>query len=269
MKIIILLIVVSLSFAGGWTQKQKSGFFKLETRYLKASKSYNSLGKKVAIQTIKQYYTSLYGEYGITDQFTLIGKIPFNSLTTNHQITEHGTRFREGSKNSTLSDIAVGFRYGLDQDGSFVYSVFGEAELPTGDNENLNGLLTGDGETNYKVGLEVGASFGVNGYLTSSLGYNLRNSGFMNELMFNFEYGYNVTSSLLVAGKIRGLYPSSDLKENTVNQVFQQSEFTALIIEANYSLNKNMGISAAYETATGVKNNFAAPIMSLGVFYTL
>lgn len=269
MKLLLYVLFISFTFAGGWTKKKGSGFFQLGTRYLNANQSYNAFGDKVDIATIKNYYTSFYGEFGITDNITLIGKLPFSSLIMNNRETENGIQFGTGAKNSSLGDISLGFRYGLDQEGWLVFALASETEFATGDDVNSSGLITGDGELNTKLSLEVGASFGKNGYFVGSVGQNFRSEGFSNEFMLNLEYGIKLSESFLTSVKLRNVTPMDDLTGGGFNQAFQQSEYTAYALETSYFIKEDLGVSVAFESAFNVKNNFVAPVLSVGIFLTL
>ena len=269
MKIILFILLISLSFAGGWTKKKGGGFFQIGTRYLKANQSYNAAGEKVDIATIRNYFTSVYGEFGLTDNITLIGKIPFSSLIMNNRETENGIQYGTGAKNSSIGDLSLGFRYGLQQEGWLVFALSSEVEFATGDDTNKSGLITGDGELNVKFGIELGASFGANGYFVGSIGQNFRFEGFSNEFMLNLEYGVKISENLLTSVKLRNVTPSKDLTSGGFNQAFQQSEYTSYAFEASYFIKKDLGVSVAFESAFNVKNNFAAPVLSIGMFLTI
>ena len=83
------------------------------------------------------FFNSL--KYGLTDNITLIGKIPFSSLIMNNSETENGIQFGTGAKNSSIGDLSFGFRYGLKQDGWLVFALASETEFATGDYTNKSG----------------------------------------------------------------------------------------------------------------------------------
>ena len=268
MKISLHIILVSILLAGGWNQKKGHGFFKYELRYLSAKKFYTSTGETIPITTVTSFSNALYGEYGLSDDITLIATIPFQSILLNRTKSSLGTSITDGGKNTGLGDISVGIRYGLSQKGQTVYAAFTQIDLPTGDGSHALGLYTGDDETNVRVGLELGHSSG-DMYLTASGGYNFRSKDFFNEALFTLELGHWFGKSILSAVKLRGVYPSGTLGTGGFNQAFQQSEYTAYTLEANYFVTKEIGVSLAYDSAFAVKNNFATPVYSFGVFYKL
>ena len=52
--------------------------------------------------------------------------------------------------------------------------------------------------------------------------------------------------------------------------IFQNNaQYFAYNIELVYKINKNIGISAYYESGGGGKNIISAPVLNAGVFYTL
>ena len=87
--IIILVLLPSVKsniLAGAWTQKVGGYYFKIETSYLKATKEFNHNGDELNILEERFIYKDAsfrdisiraYGEYGLFENLTLVGKIPF------------------------------------------------------------------------------------------------------------------------------------------------------------------------------------------------
>lgn len=275
LKIISLLLMSQLVFAGGWSKKKGKAFFKFESRFLSANQLYQSNGElSPKFGTTRIYTNSLYAEYGISDSFTAILYAPFfQAMTRNNiQYNDSAKTTIKGAENSGIGDVAIGFRYGFKQEGSTVFALRVVADLPTGDGKSETVLYTGDEEFNIGFALELGQSLN-NGkaYLTADIGYNFRGedrfkTDISDEFTFAFEYGIWLTEDLLAAIKSKGVFPSE--VKNGISE-FGQSQYLAYTFEAFYKLENNFGLTGSFTGAKNVRNYFKSPVYSLGLVYEL
>jgi hypothetical protein len=263
---LILFCFTNLLVAGGWNQKKYQLYTRYSFRYLSSDRYYDATGNKIKQATISDFSNSLYLEYGLFDELTLVGYIPFfRGTVSNNQVDEDGIVLVNGAKHFGFGDLDFGIRYGLIQDGSTVLATTFKLGFPTGANNHAL-LLLGDGEADYSFGLELGHSFYPTAmYGTAALSYKKRSNGFSNEIFANLELGYNINSDLLFAIKVNSNFllsainPSSDWKN-----IFSQSEYKAYSLELSQKVYENLVLFISLDSAFKAKNALAAPVYSIG-----
>jgi hypothetical protein len=266
---IIVLIFVSISFAGAWPEKKGGGFYKLSFRYLKGDKIYNSSGDKVAIHDFTDLTFGFYGTYGLKDNITLLlNVIPFKSeklsnfstAETNYDVDESG-----------FGDTGLGIKYCLAKVNQTVVSTSLKFGFPTGKTDGV--LWTGHKDFSQTLAIEAGHSFYPTPfYITGLAAYTNRNEGFSDEFRFLIEGGYNFAKGFTVIGRIHCLASVKNGNEDVSGGfgIFQNNvQYYAYNIELVYKLTDNFGMSAYYESGGGGRNIISAPVLNAGVFYTL
>lgn len=280
-KIIIclssLLAFVSLAHeahAGAWTQKRGRGFYKLEGRFIYAQRFFEPDGKIIDIPTLSDYTMSFYGEHGASNRLTLIAYVPFyKRITLNRQIGEpSGFVYFAGDSVAGFADSDVGLRFGLKQNGPTVLSARVLFGLPLGKSEQTNGLLTGDGEFNQSLALELGHSFyPLPLYFSGEAGYNNRTQGFSDEFRYAAELGYTFWNNVTLSMKFNGVASLKNGEDNIrggMGGLYANNvSYLALGPSLFYQLNKNFGVTAGVDGATFGRNVLASPSFALGIYF--
>lgn len=273
--VLFLAFAANLSsvYADGWTQRKGHGYYKLSFRYVSATSFYEPNGTQIDIPTLRDYTVSFYGEYGLTDRLSLFGYVPFfERITLNEQVgRESGFVFFEGDDITNVADPDIGVRYGLIQGGSTVLSASLRFGVPLGQDEQPNGLLTGDGELNQWAALEVGHSFWpIPAYAIATAGFNNRVNGFSDEFIYSLEGGYTFGSAVTVIGRLRGvesLKNGDDRIRGGSNGLYANNQrYLAIGAEMIYTSPQSYGISFTLDGAAFGENVLAAPAFTLGVF---
>jgi len=280
MKKHLLMIVITLLlsftfnniYAGAWTQKKNSGFYKLGLRYISANNVYDKDGNKIEVPKLTNLFIALYGEYGINDQFTLIANLSLlESIKVEDQI-DNGSIVSKGGSNSGIADSEIGFRYKFWQGEGSVFStelIFG---LPIGNTDNKLGLYMGDDEFNQNVNVLFGQSFyPLPLYLSTQVGFNNRTGGFSDEIRYAAEIGFSFIPSVLLAFKINGTQTLENGSETVLGGGYgfhsNDQKYLAFGPELIYSFTKSIGISLGFESATNASNVPSALAYSFGVYF--
>ncbi|MGH7457398.1 MAG: hypothetical protein ACRENG_38975, partial [bacterium] len=203
-----LMLASESVYAGAWTQKRGKGYYELKFQMIRANRFYEPDGRIIDIPTLAEYTTGIYGEYGLNDWLTITGDFPFyKRITLNRQIgTRTGFVFFPGDLVSGISDAEVGVRLGLLRGGPTVISAGLKLGLPIGDNTQENGLLTGDGEFNQMLSLQLGHSFYPKPlYFTGEAGVNNRTNGYSDEFRYEAEIGYTIGNNFTLTFKVNGV----------------------------------------------------------------
>lgn len=269
-----LAVIVSFhlqvdTFAGAWTQKKGSGYYKVDFRYLSGNKVYNSDGIKIPIPTFNDMTVGAFGSYGITNEFTLfLGIAAFKSVSLDTTTTAAGFE----TDVSGLGDISFGGKYLIGRIGKTVLSakiIFG---LPTGKSEPDGGLWTGSGDYNQAIGIEAGTSFyPAPVYLTGGISFNNRTAGFSDEFKYRIEAGYkffkNLTLILRFHGQVSLKNGNSNVKGG-FGTYSNNQQFIAYNAELVYKVAKHWGVKGYYESGTNGRNIISAPVFNVGIFIT-
>ncbi len=272
-KRVLLILIVAVvtchtipAHAGGWTQPQGMGYFKLSQQIISAESLFFSDGSKGEIPTVSGYTTSLYGEFGLLDRVTLVGYMPFY---TNFSVDAEGFDSTTG-----VGDWDVGIRIGLLTGGPTVVSLQALAGLPLGDSGQGVVLWTGDGEFNQHFSLQVGHSlYPVPGYLKAEIGYNNRESSddpsneFADQLRYSLEAGYTIADRVGITLSIRGIeaLDRADDEFHPRNDV----EYMSFGPQVDFYVTPDVGITASMSRYTRAHNMLDAPSWEFGVFMKL
>lgn len=268
-----LMLVTESGLAGAWTQKRGRGYYELKLQFISANRFYEPDGRIINIPTLAEYTTVFYGEYGLNDWLTVVGDFPFyKRITLNRQIgARSGFVFFPGDLVSGISDAEAGVRLGLLRDGPTVISAGLMFGLPLGNDMQVNGLLTGDGEFNQILSLQLGHSFYPSpGYFTGEAGVNNRTNGFSDEFRYEAEVGYSFGGRLTVNFKINGVESfrngDDEVKGGRGGLFANNQEYLAYGPGVFYNFYKNVGVNTRAAFASRGQNVLVRPQFFFGVF---
>ena len=271
--VLVLTLAISLPAlaGGGWTKKKGEGYFKLGQSSLRATKFFEADGSTVDIVTTGVYFTSLYGEYGLSDRWTTTFYVPFFSRVTVNKVEFTSGRVIEGDDVNTIGDSDIGLKYGIIRNKPFVLAGSLTLGLPLGTTSGgrTEALQTGDGEFNQLFQLEAGYGFQkAPVFLSGGVGFNNRTKGFSEEFRYNAEVGLKVKKKLLLIGRVAGVesFKNGD-PVSTANGLFSNNlEYVAVGSEVAYELNDNLGFAAGFSSAVSGSLILAANTYSGGIY---
>ena len=278
--IIILLSTPAISFAGGgWPQPKKKGYFKLNQFWLISDQHYTSSGGIDPNATRGTYFTSLYGEYGLSDRFTAILYLPFFArVTLSEQVSgTTGDVISEGDAHNSIGDIDIAMKYALVYNKPIVVGLTLLLGLPTGDAEGGRdgSLQTGDGEFNQLIRLDVSSSFKIGNqypYASAYVGFNNRTGGYSDEFHYGIETGISLNKFIPIV-RLYGVRSFQNGEPNFNSDgasLFSNNrEYLVLSPELSYKISDKVGITASAGFALSGKLIFANPAYNIGVFLQL
>jgi protein XagA len=268
---IALFATPSVSKAQAWTKAQNSGFYKVDFSRISAADVFNTKSEVIPYRAITNNITSFYGEYGVTNKFTILGYVPFlinNQLGATKNAT--GGTVLPAVSATNFGDVDLGFRYQLYNKNGISLSANVLLGLPTGNPTQANGLITGDGEFNQLVKLAVGTGK-TRWWTQGALGYNNRTRGYSDEFRYDFEFGYKFFNDrFLTIIKLNGIesLDNGTAKENPAGLFSNNVEYAGVGPEFLYYVNdkKKMGVSLRVAGSLKGRNILAAPSIAVGVF---
>lgn len=273
------IFLMTANFATAqWVKEKGKGYYKLSAWYLEADEHYTNTGAKDPNTTRGQFNINLYGEYGISDAFDVVGYIPFFSRTYQNDILSGttGNIITEGEALNSIGDVELGLRYGIIQKENWALSASLTLGIPTGNNSGGSdgSFQTGDGEFNQYLKTSIGVPFKLgnsNLYASSFLGFNNRTRGFSDEWRAGLEVGLNaITNKLWLISKLNSIQSLNNgtlNAQNSQGSIFANNiEFLSLGVEANYYITNSLGVSLNYTGALSGRIIYAAPSYSAGIF---
>ncbi len=273
--IIGLLLSVNAMAQSGWTRSKGSFFGKLDFSHLSANTFYTPQGVALETSTFRQSSLNWFGEYGISDRWTLITSMPLlrsNSFETTESVYGMG-------------DLKLEFKYRLFSDSNWPVAVSIAPEIPIGrrnafasskDNpqDRIN-LPTGDGEFNIWGTIAASKSIGK-AYFSAYGAYNFRTQyeglSFRDLYQFGVEFGVNPIHNLWLNTKLRAQFSTGESQYPELGFVRGDgTTYTLYSIEAFYKFSKNIGMAATFLSGSDFispyRNIYIAPFFSLGIIY--
>ena len=111
LSILCFFLITSQLFAGAWAQKEGGYYLRIYSTYLFATEEFNYMGSNQDLYEEQFGYKDsyfkdigliIYSEYGLTEDLTFIGELPFKSLTMKRTVVS----FYGGDEIATTSGFA-------------------------------------------------------------------------------------------------------------------------------------------------------------------
>lgn len=296
LRLLVLTGVLAAVTAGdagaqAWAKKRGEYFFKVTGQHLYSTEEFDSNGDIQEINaqddlnsdsSFREVAFTAYIEYGLTNQFTLVAKVPFKVLTT-REVEQLASGFRPAETTRTnggLGDLDLYLRLPLVQ-RRFAMSVQPGLKIPLGyeQNPDNNGPALGSGEVDGEVNLIAGFSlYPLPAYLSAAAGYRMRGGDLHDEYLFGAEGGATF-GRLFVKLRFEGIKNETsppDLSgENAAasntdgggginSMLFGDQDVYKILPTVSYSFGGTFEVTAeAYHTVAG-KNAIAGTTYAVG-----
>ncbi|MBI1184016.1 hypothetical protein GC194_07085 [bacterium] len=277
---IIILLLQLFTFGnalagGGWTQGKGHGFFMLSQRYIGGSFYANNMGMIVHLPKDKAgvLNSNLYAEYGLGKRLDVLLNSSF--LTAAYYIDKAPHNYLPAGQNTT-SHYSFG-----DTDAALKYRFLGKSlhasvtlllGLPTGKfKPGIDGnsaAITGDGEFNQLVKVDVSGSFGKKMYASGFLGFNNRSQHRSDEIHLGGEIGHNGDKvvAILKMYLLKSLH-NGNAGEAMVPGIYSNNlEYFALSPCLLYKIDDKKGIVVNLGFAPFLRNIIASPSYTVGFY---
>lgn len=279
--------------AGAWTQSQGGYYLKIETSYLYTTTEFNHEGKKLDILEEKFIYSDasfrdfslrIYSEYGLLDELTVIGKLPFKAYTTEYFLNDVYTQGKVSRSTLGLGDFNIALKYGILRNPTAL-SVRGGIKLPLGYEEFPKNDAPRLGTTQIDIEgmLLIGQSFyPLPVYISGGFGYRQRGGDLHDEIIYEFEVGYtwNELFFKIYFNGIKNTTTPKDLYGEELQLplpggggvipdiLYGDQDIHQISFSLNYNFQPGMAIEASIFDVMSGKNTIAGQTFSLGfIFY--
>ncbi|MCR9015549.1 hypothetical protein [Aquiflexum gelatinilyticum] len=273
----LFFVVQEVDGQSGWTKSKGEGFFQTSFSTFNSKDYFTLEGEKLLTNRFHQQSIVFYGEYGVTDKFTVIANLPlqnFNGFETTETV-------------SGLGDLRLEFKHSLLK--KFLPLAISVApEIPTGrannfansivnDFERIN-LPSGDGEFNVWTTLATSFALGdfpFYGSLFGSYNYRTQYDGisFSDQMAVGVEFGYKFFDKVWVNARLNGLTSVDEITEVTDFVRGDGTEYTSYSIGASVPVYKEFHLNLNYRNFNDLlfqrKNIYSGGVFTLGIYYNL
>jgi hypothetical protein len=270
-SIFIVLCFAESLFAGAWTQRKDHYYFRLSGFSFNSRAIFDKNGNRADL-TDNGRFTDVgahaYLEYGLSDQVTFVGSIPYKRL-----------RFRNESSTMPLNrksigwgDVYLGLRYLLSDKGP-ITSLQAAFKLSTGYQTDTTALAfappLGDGQNDFELRALIGQSILRHAaYYNLDFGYRARSKTPVDEIPFALEAGIGLGKAGLLIGQIYGVRALSGTEAVTIKTQSQTSlnpieDFVKAHAQVILHVGKGMDVAFIYENVIAGRNTAAG--RSVGV----
>jgi hypothetical protein len=270
-----ILATSSVNAKSPWTQDKGGGFVQLSwygigpyERLFQSSGDDFRLNREITDSTVQAY-----GEFGLTDRWTLVTSVPFKLLDAGDLVTDptlQPTTIQSGSV-SNIGNLVIGGRRSFIDKG-YVLSAQFDLELPTGSFDEQTGLSSGYDA--YTLTPAVGAGKGwKRAYVYGYLGFGLRSDDFSSDVRGGVEGGYRFFGRLWLIGllDIVSSFENGDVllpRANLETGLYvNNQEYVAYGVKALIDVTERFGIQLTYYTAAQGNNVANSPLSGFGLYY--
>lgn len=257
----VLLLVPASAFAGGWTQSKDSGYAKIWATGIFGAGLFDLDGEIVETESFRLALLSLYGEYGIKDDLTLVGMLqPVGVASYADQTRGYAGRMTLGFRQRFATKP---LQFALEARFGGVPGFGGERDMAPDSDDFEFRPAVGTFLTEWE--LQVGRALGTVGWITASLGPRWHMNpelspvlqgflqvgfgpfgGFIADVHFSFNHSFDAPEFVNVTGASNTRYLGPG-------------------IGLSYWFTDNFAVNLTGDGAIYAISNAAAPALSLGV----
>ncbi|MDN5203538.1 hypothetical protein QQ008_19275 [Fulvivirgaceae bacterium BMA10] len=248
-----------------WTQKKGEGYFQLSYTTIA---DYSALfladgGSWRLSRPVSDITLSFYGEYGLSDDITILTSVPFKLLETGNELVQNPSiavpTIGAGNLN-TLGNLQVGVRKNF-VNKNFILSGQIKAELPTGSFDAATGLRSGLDALSIIPSVSIGKGWtDYYGYI--NVGTSIRTNDYSGDLIIGGELGAHVLDRLWLIAVLDIIenFENGNVQEDSRNLetglYVNNQEFLAYGFKGIVEITDNFGVNVAFYGASS--GNFVA-----------
>ena len=266
---LVFFFFVEPVFGGAWTRTKGGLYSQLTFNYYTTDENFDDDGDRVDFSQngeFKDTNLSLYLEYGITDDFTLLGSIPYKWLEYEDDTILERT--------NGIADLELGLKYRLHAFQSGVLSVQGLLKVPEAYDTD-DAIPLGNDQYDYEVRFLYGQSLypSIPGYFNVEIGYRFRAEAPADEFRFLVECGTNFTENVYGRVKLDGIFGMDNADSVSATSTNPTTtldyDLGKLDVALGYKTEKGWGIEVGYRPEIYGKNTACGENWSLAVIYQM
>lgn len=271
-KLLFLFISISVFSQGPWTQEKGKFYTQLSFTTIP---SYNelfgdpdySISGKITDNTMQ-----LYGEYGLSDNTTLIVNLPYKLISHKELVNPClvGPCPEYTNKENSLGNIEIGLKHNFYKK-TWLLSGQLSMESNTGTFDANSGIRTGYDAFTFSPLFIAGRSFSKS-YLQTFIGSKIRTNNYSSNFKIGGEYGGKISKNIWLIGflDIEKSFKNGDIILPTTNLAtglyVNDQEYGVLGVKAIGEFSDNFGVTASLPAAFFGNNVAKQVALSFGVY---
>ncbi|MBC8172580.1 MAG: hypothetical protein H7X71_01625 [Chitinophagales bacterium] len=272
--VLLVSFLHSACIAQVWTSP-KNGFYAYASFSISEfNNAYDSAGNKIPLfpYAIENQTVQVYGQYGLTNDFTISLKIPYTIQSSKYNGRSGDMSALDSLRISELNyfgNIEGGVIYKIKKTNPYVTASL-LIETNTSDYNFYAGLASGYRSWAMKPGLAFAGTYKKIWYSAYAAG-DLRSNDYSSGVTGSAEFGYKPVAEIFMATSItlrssfeNGDYCDCDLIPSGL--FFNNQEYVAFTLKGGFQFNE-VAINAGYTTAFAGKNIPSTPIVTIGFAY--
>lgn len=245
-------LTASPALAQAFPQAQGSGRVITSVIYSQSDEGFDDRGDTIDIPDYEKTEVYLLGEYGVTDDLTVLATPSFRSVAVEGAEDETGLGFTD-----------IGVRYRLAQSGRLVLSLQGLVRIPGKTRQNTLAQI-GQTDMEYDLRAQAGLSFGSGSFAILEGGYRLRSDDPPNE------YHLDATVGLRAAPKVWLIANSYNTISDGAGQgIFRKHRYHNLYLSAAYEVTPRLTLQAGALATVAGENALKERGLFAGVWLAL
>ncbi|WP_341220180.1 hypothetical protein [Polaribacter atrinae] len=223
---LFLFLTISAFSQGPWTQEKGKFYTQLSFSTIPSYDKFfgdpdYSINGEITDNTIQ-----IYGEYGITDNTTLIVNLPFKLISIDNlnyidpAVNCIGDCSENINENKTsIGNIEIGVKHNFYKK-DWLLSGQLSVEANTSSFDENSGIRTGYDAFTFSPLFLAGKSFS-NSYLQSYIGAKIRTNNYSSNFKFGGEYGYKVFKNIWIIGflDLEKSFENGDIELPNINRI--------------------------------------------------
>ncbi len=273
-KILFLSALISVFiagpvFAGAWTRDKGGLYAQITANNYTADENFDNGGSKEDFTDDGEFSDdniSLYLEYGLADNLTVIGSWSHKWLEYENDLISNET--------SGFSDLELGLKYRLFEKNGGVCSIQTLIKIPEAYDED-DAVPLGNAQYDYEFRFLYGQSLYPHfpGYLNLESGYRFRAEAPADELKYLLEFGADLTKKLYGRIKLDGTYGMGNAEKRSAfsDNPSATYDYDLGKLEAvlGFKISDNWGTELGYRKEIYGKNISAGENWSVAVTYQM
>ncbi|QXP66280.1 hypothetical protein [Polaribacter sp. AHE13PA] len=274
---LFLFLTISAFSQGPWTQEKGKLYTQLSfTTIPNYDKFFGdpdySINGEITDNTIQ-----IYGEYGITNNTTLIVNLPFKLISVDNLsymdpaiycIVDCSKNINENK--TSLGNIEIGVKHNFYKK-DWLLSGQLSVEANTSSFYENSGIRTGYDAFTFSPLFLAGKSFS-NSYLQSFIGAKIRTNNYSSNFKFGGEYGYKVFKNIWIIGflDLEKSFENGDIELPDINRItslyVNNQEYGVVGLKAIGEFSDNFGVTASLPAAFYGNNVAKQVALTVGVY---
>ncbi|WP_303318862.1 hypothetical protein Q4Q34_05255 [Flavivirga abyssicola] len=273
-KILLLFICVSGFSQSPWTQEKGKFYTQLSYTTIPNYDTFfgdpdYTIAGKISDNTIQ-----LYGEYGFSDNTTLIINLPLKLISINdfkNPLINCTGDCSEDFNESALGNLEIGIKYNFHKKDWVLSGQF-SIEANTGSYDITSGIRTGYNAFTFTPLFLAGKSFEKT-YVQSFIGANIRTNDYSSNFKVGGEFGYKITKHIWLIGFVDIVKSLKDGNivlpiENTYTGLYvNNQDYGAYGFKGIGEITDKFGLTAGFGGAFFGNNVAKQAALNVGVYH--